>query len=877
MATPTVLKRSSRLNTRDLPVKVIPGKRLRSRIVTTLNEDSPKTKVSSRTKQLSVINDISPVKYKSAKPRKGSSPVKSSKMKSVTKVKKSLGEKKQEEKKIPKRRKNIISNNVSANEHGISIKGRKVTNNPTKQRQMSLEESFKRQSLPKRLRPRRNQVNYCDDSKLLQHHLPSKHQDSVVVLERVDSDDIKKLPVYKTTKTIEPSLEDKNDIYDFKYDVDDTKEKLTKKKKKKRNIKMKSKKTKRNVHMKVAVEVKTVDNRGKSDSDADLPVETARCKSPLESVAASIPIPPPNLSKEDVIEVSRVDTNVHIVEETSLPDKPSDKPSAEQIEKQDGGFEKAGMQDAKKPRIVSIENADNISIVKAVPGSNQDILPFRPPSNILNNRSLVQYRNTTNSSFLITSLSPISKEYDTFDAGSPWRPPQLLDMFSRSKYFIQSTPNVTKMDTIPKKRLTQIKDGSCNADKVALNASDVTSRNANSSVQNMSDNKVGYRKNPCRKFGTEITNIDYPSNCSMIQASNIEVISEKPAAAEANAITNVPLDTIAHPSPNPPSFDDIDDKENAAANYQTPKKSPKKKPKKRHFPNFSPLKASAGQNENVDPQPGPSGTRVPKSCDEQKVLRQSNLNDFLNLMDMPENSRISMRHGIFGDAHSSPVSAIKKSTKPTIAELKNAFGFCENESEFDSTLTKSVHAIDQVSNKGAICVSSKPLVTPMPARLPLRELRGNLIQKKPNENENHQETTKQKNVVEVSKSPEVKKNNRLVDVVNFSDTFDVLSESERLSSCDVPLFLDLEPSHFTEPPQHSYKRKRVVTFNFSDDDGKEEENEEKNVKKYTKKKKLTKLEKENKKRLDEWVKTVNDTFQEIDEYDLLIENTKIMH
>lgn len=72
-----------------------------------------------------------------------------------------------------------------------------------------------------------------------------------------------------------------------------------------------------------------------------------------------------------------------------------------------------------------------------------------------------------------------------------------------------------------------------------------------------------------------------------------------------------------------------------------------------------------------------------------------------------------------------------------------------------------------------------------------------------------------------------------------------------------------------QPPQHSYKRKRAVAFNFSDDSEKEEK-EEKEIK-TRKKKKFTKLEKENKKRLDEWVKTVNTTFQEIDEYNLLIE------
>lgn len=61
-----------------------------------------------------------------------------------------------------------------------------------------------------------------------------------------------------------------------------------------------------------------------------------------------------------------------------------------------------------------------------------------------------------------------------------------------------------------------------------------------------------------------------------------------------------------------------------------------------------------------------------------------------------------------------------------------------------------------------------------------------------------------------------------------------------------------------------------MMFNFSEDSDEEEENG--NIKKiHTKKKKLTKLERENRKRLDEWIKNVNSTFEEIDQYDLLIE------
>jgi len=59
-----------------------------------------------------------------------------------------------------------------------------------------------------------------------------------------------------------------------------------------------------------------------------------------------------------------------------------------------------------------------------------------------------------------------------------------------------------------------------------------------------------------------------------------------------------------------------------------------------------------------------------------------------------------------------------------------------------------------------------------------------------------------------------------------------------------------------------------VKFDFLEDSA--EEGKE-NVKSQSKKKKLTKSEKEQEKRINEWIKTVNTTFQEIEEHDLVIE------
>lgn len=59
-----------------------------------------------------------------------------------------------------------------------------------------------------------------------------------------------------------------------------------------------------------------------------------------------------------------------------------------------------------------------------------------------------------------------------------------------------------------------------------------------------------------------------------------------------------------------------------------------------------------------------------------------------------------------------------------------------------------------------------------------------------------------------------------------------------------------------------------MRFDFSENSGEEEEE---NMKLHIKKKKLTKSEKEQEKRINEWIKTVNSTFQEIEGHDLIIE------
>lgn len=61
-----------------------------------------------------------------------------------------------------------------------------------------------------------------------------------------------------------------------------------------------------------------------------------------------------------------------------------------------------------------------------------------------------------------------------------------------------------------------------------------------------------------------------------------------------------------------------------------------------------------------------------------------------------------------------------------------------------------------------------------------------------------------------------------------------------------------------------------MKYDFLKDSSEEEKEEKENVK-HIKKKKPTKFTKENEKRINEWIKTINSTFEEIDEHNLLIE------
>lgn len=647
MSTTGVSTRSSRLNSREPCKKTASGRKLKSKKTITINKSSQKINISARDKSL-----------------------------------------------------HISKTNVSANNS---------------------------QPLSRRLRPRRNKKNYCEDSKLLQQHIPLKQQDSVVILEKLTSKNNEKVPIYKAMKSFEKSLENKNDVYDFMFDINDTMEKTTKKKQKRKINKKKNKVTKKITHKKVTVQSKLIGNEEnescgldtnpakhtqsnpsesaielivtesakKDKKKIEIPrtvadvqiVEELEEENTVRKIASSTINTNIQIIRESVeedtekkIETPRTNTDIDIVGKTSLP---SNKVCSKQIK----------IQETKKPKIISVENADNITVIKSAPSNTEEFWPFRSKNIFDNKTSVKQQKNTLNCSLLTKSLSPILKTTSALDVGSPWRPPT-LSMFSQTKHFIQSSTPKLKFEN--------------NKENMEMNK-----KNIEMSKENMKINK-----------------------------ENVEIDKE-----------NMEIDK-----------ENMENKKN--------------------------------------------------KCGREKERK-------------------------------------KKMTfhkKHDIIQRKLAI----------NQTPEKVQAID--TNKH---------VQAVPARISLGEIK-NLLQTKPDINDDNKQTTDQAHV-EVDKSFTKQKDKNLVNFLNFSDTFDVLSETERLSNvgAEVPLFMDLEPSHFSKPPQHSYRRKRAVKFDFEEDISEEEEKE--NVDHHTKKRKVTKFEKENEKRVNAWIKTINSTFEEIDEYNLLIE------
>lgn len=435
MSTTGISTRSSRLNSREPCKKIVPGRKLKSKKIT-INKSSQKINVNARDKSLLVSKT-----------------------------------------------------NLSANNS---------------------------QPLSRRLRPRQNKKNYCEDSKLLQQHIPLKQRDSMVILEKLK--DNEKIPIYKASKSFEKSLENKNDVYDFMFDINDTMEKALKKKQKRKINKKKEKVTKKTTHKKVTIQPKIISNEKNGSCKLDSSAKDTQ-SNPLESAIElivtestkkdekKIEIPRTNadirivkeLEKENTvkkiasptiintdiqiiqesvdtedteekIETPRTNTDIDIVGETSSS---SNKVYSEQIK----------IQETKKPKIISVDNADNITVIKSTPSNTEEFWPFRSKNIFDNKTSVKQQKNTLNCSLLTKSLSPILKTTNALDIGSPWRPPT-LSMFSQAKHFVQSST--------PKLKFGNNKENM-----------EINKENMEMSKENMKINKENMEINKKNKHGRE--------------------------------------------------------------------------------------------------------------------------------------------------------------------------------------------------------------------------------------------------------------------------------------------------------------------------------------------------------------------------------------
>lgn len=699
-------------------------------------------------------------------------------------------------------------------------------------RQMSLKESFLNQS---KIRPRSTLKNTKSDEKSALTNTKKR-----------------KVPIYKTVSA-EQSDKNGTEVYEFKFDINDTKERLVRKKKKRTAKKIVINRIKK----------RAVDKKITKKNVVIVKSEVEKPASPSIAVTdEKIPTPAsPTVTVKETSEaiVEKMDTDTNVTDTGNSPAKETDDTMG------------------KKPTVRIVEEfTKRVSVVNNSTSKMDDYKPFRPTNVFKNNKFTVQNRSMTNHSLLEKSLSPIAKMTENFDPGSPWRPPSLVT-FSHVRTLFQSTPQPYRYE-VSTGKLTA--NGNDSKSSVNSAKSKVLMQRNNENLENNSKITQKKKKLPQRRFGTEITNLEHSVHID----NSVGQVNEKMIIESENSTKTVPINDSINRSTNSIVQTQTEkNKENVILNCQTPKKmikadlkelkplnSQKENVLKENILKENTKDAAVNvllnlEKENVDPQPGPSGLQTSKSLRaEQRILRQSNLNNFLNIMEMPENTTIKTRHGIFDDNYSTPVSskAIKKTENQNFG-LKDAFGFIDDDSDQNVEIPAEQRT-EKLKNTDAKVTTEFKEKLDGSHRLPARNIRNFLI-KKNIQQQMIPEKRPAEEELKIKKSPIKKKSQ--IDVAHFSDTFDILSETEMSEgTSNVPLFVDLEPSHFIEPPKHSYKRKRVG-FNYAEEENDPESDEECQ----TKRKKIKKMNAKELNRMRKWIEDVNRTFDEIDHYDLLVE------
>ncbi|XP_076638000.1 uncharacterized protein LOC143350081 [Colletes latitarsis] len=733
------------------------------------------------------------------------------------------------------------ANKLSAETKNVKIHNKinnlkKVKKNDSRLRQALLKESFLNQSKIRQLRPRRIVKNYDEDftsSKCLSPKLSTKG---------------KTVPIYKYVSP-EKSVKDASEIYEFKFDINDSKEKVSKNRKKKPTLKKTLARKKKNIYVKNNVQ-KT---RIHKEEPVNIACEVIKEKPPIESLQDKVSVKPLTenpLKDPEKNAKNDVMSNKEQLVLSPLPDSTNK--------------EKTPTITFTKPTIASIQNLDNkkVTIMDNSQLSNsEEFKPFRP-TNIFNNKLMVQHKNMLNHSLFEKSLSPIVKSSENLDMNSPWRVPALCT-FSQVKNAFQSTPQNKNYEISTNKFSRAINSESKNCGNSTTVKDILQENDENVSVEaHVNTNNIKKKRSSIsRKFGTEITNIDQSLQSHLVEEINEQALIEIENIQPSIQSTNV--NNITNTS----KFGNTENKEKFMLNCQTPKKVLKKTIRKNK--NVNPQKTTVitenyEQKENLNPEPGPSGLQRNIVLTEDRILKQSNLNNFLNIMEKPRSTTIRTNHGIFGDVSSTPVnSKSMKKLNESSMELRNAFGF-DDDDDYNQDISFTEHRETNVTQNKKH--NEKPFL-----KISIDKIKNNFLLKKPRNDVENKENVENKRI-EVRQSPiKAKQNQVQKDSVNFSDTFDVFSEINETATEDtsnIPLFVDVEPSHFTQPPKHSYKRKRAVRFSFSDGNSEDEENL---VEYEVKRKKNDNKKKGENKNIIKWIQNINKTFDEIDQHELLIE------
>jgi hypothetical protein len=347
--------------------------------------------------------------------------------------------------------KNKVQNDIHSNESKFSLA-------PIKQRK-----SIKLST--KQLRPRMKK-NYCEISKLSESKNASAKESEITAKDIIENN--KKIePVYKSINLSQDNVKNKDEIYNFPDDSQDNGKKIKKRKKtvKKTGVK----RVKKIVSPRILV---SQDNQRKIIKTGPL---NARFK---------------EQNKEKTVKNVRA----YVIPKNL----------------QDAGD--STIQEISTIKILSDEKLNeskkiDLTVTPSIPKTITSELKLFGPKNVITLKPTTQYSNMVNHSLIRKSMSPITKLVDDFDAGSPWRP---IDTFSRVQQIVQSTPQINRLPSMCKKKLSAPKIN-LNNKSISLDDTIKVLPHVDGKPSNkIEDAKASTMKNEIspRKFGTVLSNLN---------------------------------------------------------------------------------------------------------------------------------------------------------------------------------------------------------------------------------------------------------------------------------------------------------------------------------------------------------------------------------